>query len=325
MKVILQKDLYNRGQAIFDLSSKNRGIEYFLTDALDEMAMLHYHRQGISCFVIGAEKYSDDFYRSIAEGSSVIRYGVGYNAVPVDICRERNIKVAYTPGTLTRSVAEFTFALLQALVRNIPALDATVKAGEWKSVSGAELAGKTLAILGFGQIGQAVARIAKYGFSMKINAYDILTANKPDFADILSSDYPTVVHDADYISIHMATLPETKGFFNAQKIEQCKDGIFFINTAWGELVVEKDLFEALQSGKIAKAALDVFSKEPYHPDPSIDFRKLDNVILTPHCGSNTKEANNNMAEAVVANILAYFSNTDMVLIPPLRNEKYFIL
>ena len=117
MKVILQKNLYERGQIIFDKSSKDQHIEYFLTDAVDEEAMLHYHRQGIMCFVIGAEKYSDEFYQTIAEGSAVIRFGVGYNAVPVAICIERNIKVAYTPGTLTQSVAERTFALLLALAR----------------------------------------------------------------------------------------------------------------------------------------------------------------------------------------------------------------
>ena len=318
MKVILQKNLYERGQNIFDKSSKNHGVAYFLTDVLDETAMLHYHQQGVLCFVIGAEKYSDEFYQSIAKGSVVIRYGVGYNAVPIDICRERNIKVAYTPGTLTQSVAEHTFALLLALARDIPALDASVKAGEWKGTSGMELTGKTIAILGFGQIGQAVARIAKYGFAMKVNAYDIRTTNKPDFADMLSSDYPAVVSDADYVSIHLATLPETTGFFNAPRIKQCRDGVFFINTSRGELVVEKDLFEALQSGKIAKAALDVFNKEPYLPDLSIDFRKLNNMILTPHFGSNTKEANNRMAEAVVANILAYYNHTEMTLIPEMK-------
>ena len=318
MKVVLQKNLYERGQTIFDQSSKVHGIEYMLTDVLDETAMLQYHRQGIMCFVIGAEKYSDEFYQTIAENSAVIRFGIGYNAIPVNICRERNIKVAYTPGTLTQSVAEFTFALLLALARNIPALDASVKDGKWKGSSGLELAGKTLAILGFGQIGQAVARMAKYGFLMKVNAYDIQTANKPEFVDLLSSDYGVTVHDADFISMHMATLPETTGFFNTQRIKQCKNGVFFINTARGELVAEHDLFEALLSGKIAKAALDVFCKEPYNPDLSVDFRKLDNVLLTPHCGSNTREANNKMAEAVVANILAYFNHMEMALVPELK-------
>jgi D-3-phosphoglycerate dehydrogenase len=317
MKVILQKNLYERGQAVFDKSSKEQGIEYLTTDALDETAMLLYHRQGVSCFVIGAEKYSDTFYQAIAQGAAVIRFGVGYNAVPIAICRSRQINVAYTPGTLTQSVAEHTFALLLALARDIPALNASVKAGKWEGASGVELAGKTLTILGLGQIGQAVARIAKYGFSMKVNAYDICTTHQPDFVDLLSSDYAATVQDADFISMHMAALPETAGFFNARTIHPCKDGVFFINTARGELVAEKDLYEALQSGKIAKAALDVFGKEPYHPDSSTDFRKLNNVILSPHFGSNTKEANNKMAEAVVTNILAYYNHTEMTLIPEL--------
>ena len=315
MRVIIQKNLYDRGKVVFEASIKEYNIEYLVLNEMDEQAMLEYHQQGVSCFVIGTGKLSDNFYNSLSEGSAIIRYGVGYNSIPIDICLMRNIKVAYTPGTLTESVAEHTFALLLGLARNIPTLDNSIQTGKWEGLSGIELNGKTIAILGFGQIGQAVARIAKYGFSMKVKAFDIYLHQNQQLADVLSDNFANVACDADVVSLHMPAIPETMGFLNAERIDMCKDGVFIINTARGELVVEKDLFDALQSRKVAKAALDVFNKEPYNPDPGIDFRKLDNVLMSPHCGSNTKEANEKMAKVVVNNILAYKNGGEMILIP----------
>ena len=318
MKVIIQKDLFTRSSEVFSSAAKEHGIQFFQTDVLDEKAMLELHNEGTNCFVIGAEAYSREFYTSLHEGSAVIRYGVGYNAVPIDICKSRKIKVGYTPGTLTDSVAEHTFALLLAVARNIPVLHQSMKADIWKGITGMELKGKTIAIIGFGQIGQAVARIAKYGFGMRVNAYDILKINSSDLCDQSSDNFEEAVRDAHIISLHLATLPSTMGFINAKRIGRMKDGVIFMNSARGELVVEKDLFDALTSGKIAVAGLDVFANEPYHPSPEVDFRKLANVVLTPHCGSNTREACNRMAKMVVDNILAYYSGNKMVIVPELH-------
>lgn len=317
MKAIIQKDLFTRSSEVFSSAAKEHGIQFFQTEVLDEKAMLELHNEGTNCFVIGAEAYSREFYTSLQEGSAVIRYGVGYNAVPIDICKSRNIKVGYTPGTLTDSVAEDTFAMLLAVARNIPALHQSMKDCVWKGITGMELKGKTIAILGFGQIGQAVARIAKYGFGMRVNAFDILRITGSDLCDLSSDNFEEAVKDADIISLHMATLPSTMGFINAERISRMKDGVIFINTARGELVVEKDLFDALTAGKISAAGLDVFAKEPYHPSPEVDFRKLANVVLAPHCGSNTREASNRMAKMVVENILAYYSGNKMVIVPEL--------
>jgi len=315
MKVILQKDLYDRSREVFKEASEKYGIEYFITDILDEPSMIRFHEKGASCFVIGAEAYSKKFYESIAEGSAVIRYGVGYDEVPVEICKKRFIKVAYTPGTLTDSVAEHTIALLLGLMRNIPALHNSMKKGQWKGASGYELKNKTLAILGFGQIGQATARIAKNGFGMKINVFDKEPGFSSSLYDLYSINYQEVVCNADVISIHLKALPETIGFVNERRIRQMKDGAVLINTSRGEIIEEKDLFQALDNGKLAAAALDVFVDEPYNPKPETDFRQLNNVLLSPHCGSNTKEANDRMAELVIKNILAYYKKGTMNLIP----------
>lgn len=319
MKVVIQKDLLSRSEEVFSLAAKQNNIEFLITNVLDESAMLSFHNEGANCFVIGAENYSRSFYESIKPGSAVIRYGVGYNAIPIDICIKRDIAVGYTPGTLTDSVAEHTFAMMLAMNRNIVKLDASMKNNHWQGVTGMELKDKTLAVLGLGQIGKAVARIAKFGFGMKVSAFDVIPQIDSDFVDYYSNDFELVVKDADIITIHMAVMPSTKGFINRERIEMCKVGVQFINISRGDLVDEKALFEALKIKKISAAALDVFVNEPYVPTQEADFRKLDNVVLTPHCGSNTKEASNRMAKLVIKNILSYAQGNDMILIPELIN------
>ncbi len=319
MNVVLQKDLFLRSREVFLRASVEHDINFILTDVLDEDTMIAYHHaKGVDCFVIGAEAYSRRFYETLRQGSAVIRYGVGYNAVAIDICLKRNIKVGYTPGTLTDSVAEYTFALVMALNRHIAPLHSAMKKGVWNGVTGLELKGKTIAVLGFGQIGREVARIAKYGFGMRVHAFDVHVSVDSDLYDFYSNDFASVVRDADIVSIHMASVPATKNFISAERIEQCKEGVQFINTSRGDLVDERSLYIALKSKKISSAAIDVFVNEPYVPSERADFRDLDNVLLTPHCGSNTKEASKRMAELVVQNILAYRAGERMILIPELQ-------
>jgi len=317
MKVVIQEDLFQRSLEVFNNASLNYNIEFITTTVLDENKMLEHHKNGVKCFVIGAEAYSREFYGSLQEDSAVIRYGVGYNAVPVDICRQRNIKVGYTPGTLTDSVAEHTFALLLSIIRNIPALDQSVKNNEWKGLTGIELKNKTIAVIGYGKIGQTVAKIAKYGFGMKVFAFDCKNTTSDNVCDLYSNNFNEVVRSADVVSLHLGTNPSTKEYINNAKIDKMKDGVIFINTARGELINEVNLFEALTNGKIQAAGLDVFTKEPYKPNVKVDFRKLKNVVLTPHCGSNTSEASRRMAELVIENVKAYFAGTKMLLIPEL--------
>ncbi|MEA4935311.1 MAG: NAD(P)-dependent oxidoreductase [Paludibacter sp.] len=318
MNVVLQKDLFLRSNEVFLRASVEHDINFILTDVLDESVMIEHHAEGVNCFVIGAEAYSLHFYETLRQGSAIIRYGVGYNAVPIDVCMEREIKVGYTPGTLTDSVAEYTFALMMALNKHIAPLHSAMKQGVWYGMTGWELKGKTIAILGFGQIGREVARIAKYGFGMRVHAFDVHVSVDSDLCDFYSNDFATVVRDADIVSIHMASVPATKNFISAERIRQCKEGVQFINTSRGDLVDEKSLYNSLKSKKISSAAIDVFVNEPYVPSEGADFRDLDNVLLTPHCGSNTKEASKRMAELVVQNILAYRAGERMILIPELQ-------
>jgi D-3-phosphoglycerate dehydrogenase len=247
------------------------------------------------------------------------RFGVGYTSVPVDLCQERGLRVGYTPGVLEAAVAEHTMALMLALSRTVCTFDREMKAGKWNKIEGTELRGKTLALIGFGRIARETALMARHGFRMRIAAFGVRPVL--DAAGrALSNDYFTDLHScvaqADYVSLHLHDTPQTEGIVNEQFLKHMKPTAFLINTARGSLVNEVDLFQALENKKIAGAALDVFVKEPYQPTGP-DFRTLNNCILTPHCASNTVEANTRMAGICIANCvaLAKDKSAELVLIP----------
>lgn len=318
MKVIIQENIYQKAESVF----KGSNLEFIRFNLSEQERMVNAQLQtNAGCFIIGAEKYSLDFYEQIKEKSLVIRFGVGYDSVPLNICLKRNIYVAYTPNTLDDSVAELAIALLMSLIRNIPETHFNVKRGIWNGTTGLELKGKTLAILGFGKIGRRTARIGKYGFGMKINAFDLnLQDNKDNLADLYSDNYRECVTDADFVSIHMSVNKDNEGFFNKSKFDLMKKGVFLVNTARGKLINEPDLYDALVSGNIAGAALDVYNNEPYLPYPGKDLRTLPNVLLTSHIGSNTIEANARMAESCIKNVINYYNNQfqNISLVPEIR-------
>ncbi|HEY6167479.1 MAG TPA: phosphoglycerate dehydrogenase [Verrucomicrobiae bacterium] len=219
------------------------------------------------------------------------RAGVGVDNVDVDAATARGVVVMNTPGGNTITTAELTFFMLGALARKIPPAHASMAAGKWdrKLFQGAELFGKTLGVLGAGRIGTEVARRA-LAFGMRVLAFDpFLTDVRARQLGIEAVLEPDVIYrEADFITVHMPVTKETRGMINAASIAKMKPGVRIVNCARGEIVIEDDLLAALQSGKVGGAALDVFSVEPLpaeHP-----FRKLPNVILTPHLGASTEEA-----------------------------------
>ena len=181
-----------------------------------------------------------------------------------------------------------------------------MKAGQWNKIAGSELRGKTLALIGFGHIAKEVSKIAENGFSMKIVAYDIL----------LETNLDDCLKCADYVSLHLPDTPQTAGMVNAEFLSKMKPSAFLINTARGSLVDEAALFQTLEQQQIAGAALDVFVDEPYEPQ-GVDLRGLGNCILTPHCASNTVEANARMAKICIANCCAVANDQseELTLIP----------
>jgi D-3-phosphoglycerate dehydrogenase len=220
----------------------------------------------------------------------VARAGVGVDNVDVDAATRRGVVVANAPQSNVITAAEHTMALLLALARNVPQAHASLVGGRWDRAkySGVELNEKTLGILGFGRIGQLVAHRAR-GFGMKVIAFDAYLAEER-FRElgVERATSPAQVYAvADFVTVHLPKTKETEGFLDAAAFAQMKDGVRVLNVARGPLVVDDDLKAALDSGKIAGAALDVFRSEPVTDHPLFGYP---NVVVTPHLGASTAEA-----------------------------------
>jgi len=237
------------------------------------------------------------------------RAGVGVDNVNVEAATERGIVVMNTPGGNTISTAEHAFSLLLSLARKIPQAHASMAAGKWdrKSFEGTELCGKTLGIVGMGRIGGEVARRA-IAFGMNVVAYDpyLVQSRARSLQVELVDDLASLLTRADFITVHMPMTPETKNILNAKTLAQCKKGVRIVNCARGGLVEEAALLAALQSGQVGGAALDVYEKEP--PADDLPFRSLPNVVLTPHLGASTAEAQESVGVEIAHAISEYLVN-----------------
>ncbi|GHT32022.1 hypothetical protein FACS1894214_3700 [Planctomycetales bacterium] len=207
------------------------------------------------------------------------------------------------------------------LLRNVVKGDNAVRRGEFPSFSGFELGGKILLIVGAGEIGRNVARIARFGFGMKVFAAGSVSLEKlserlkilpekflnENGIERYSQDVDSLLPEADVVSIHLASTPQTYHFVSKSRIDLMKPSAVLINTARGAVVDEVAVFESLQTNRIAGVALDVFESEPYVPQtPDSDLRTLNNAVLTPHLASSSVEANRRMAESALKNVTLFF-------------------
>jgi D-3-phosphoglycerate dehydrogenase / 2-oxoglutarate reductase len=256
------------------------------------------------------------------------RAGVGVDNVDVPAATKRGIIVANAPQSNVVTAAEHTLALLLALARNVPQAHASLVAGRWdrSKYSGVELMDKTLGILGFGRIGQLVAQRAK-GFGMHVIAFDpFVGAERYRELGVEKAESSDDVYAvADFLTLHLPKTPETEGWFNAEAIAKCKDGVRVLNVARGPLIVDEDLQAGLDSGKVGGAALDVFRSEPITEHPLFGYP---NVVVTPHLGASTAEATDRAgyqaAEQVVA-ALTGGSVTTAVNVPAVAAEDLEVL
>jgi D-3-phosphoglycerate dehydrogenase / 2-oxoglutarate reductase len=234
------------------------------------------------------------------------RAGVGVDNVDVEAATQHGIVVMNTPGGNTITTAELTFTMLLSLARKVPQAHATMVAGKWdrKLFQGVELQGKTLGVLGFGRIGTEVAKRA-IAFGMRVVAYDpYLTEDRAKAIGAeFAADLDAVYRAADFITVHLPVTPETKHLLNAAAFAKMKPGVKIINCARGEIISEPDLIAALESNKVAGAALDVFAVEPLPADHP--YRKQPNLILTPHLGASTEEAQEKCGIEVAEVIAGY--------------------
>ncbi|MCC7511017.1 MAG: hypothetical protein DYG87_03180 [Anaerolineae bacterium CFX3] len=231
------------------------------------------------------------------------RAGVGVDNIDLAAAKSRGVTVVNAPVSTTLAVAELTFSLLLALAREIPRADASMKQGQWlkKELEGAELYGKTLGILGMGHIGSEVARRAR-AFGMNVLGYDpLLTPDEIRGRVAEPVDRDELLARSDFVSLHLPLLPETRGMFNAEQFARMKDGARIVCAARGGIIDEAALLAAIEAGKIAGAALDVFASEP---PGATDLVKHPRVIATPHVGAQTAEAQSRAAEDIAHEVLA---------------------
>lgn len=244
--------------------------------------------------VRSSTKVTKDVINAAGKLKIIGRAGVGLDNVDVDAASKKGIIVVNTPGGNTISTAEHTLSMMLALSRSIPQADASTKKGEWerKKFMGVELYGKTLGIVGLGRIGTEVAKRA-LSFDMKVLAYDpYLSADKAKELGIELVDLKTIFVQADYITVHTPLSEETKHMVSDKEFDIMKKGVRIINCARGGIIDEEALVKAIESGKVAGAAFDVYEEEP--PKNS-KLLKLDKVVLTPHLGASTEEAQMNVA------------------------------
>jgi D-3-phosphoglycerate dehydrogenase len=274
-----------------------------------------------------ATKLTADVLRHAQRLKVIGRAGVGVDNVDVEAATRKGIVVANAPESTVVSAAEHTLALLFALARHVPEAHAALKAGRWERsrFGGIELAGKTLGVLGFGRIGQQVARRA-LALEMRVVAYDPFVSRER-FRELGAErvESPDEVYaQADFITLHLPLTDETRGSIGRDAIARMRPGVRIVNAARGELVDEDALADALRDGVVAAAALDVFSREPYDGP----LLALDNVVVTPHLAASTAEAQDRAGVIVAEQVAAALEGglvTNAVNIPTLRAEDLEVL
>jgi phosphoglycerate dehydrogenase-like enzyme len=303
--VLVTAPEFLRAEATFRSMEKLRCVEAPSAEA-DLAAAIA--ATGARYVIAGSTKYRKELYAALPPGGVIARMGVGWDNIDLPQATAAGLVCTNTPNTLETSVAEHTMALVLAAARHLISLDHGLRDGEWAPRMGTELRGKTLAIVGCGHIGRAVARIASAGFGMRVvgcrRAGTAAGSGPMPGFDLVTDDVGVAVRDADFVTLHIPGTPENAQFINPARLAAFAEQAWLINTSRGAVVDEVALYDALTAGRIAGAALDVFAREPYVPvSPDKDLRTLSCVILTPHVSSNTADANRRMAERALGNIL----------------------
>jgi glyoxylate reductase len=261
-------------------------------------------KDGLICLL--TEKVNDELLQAAPKLRIAANVAVGFDNIDVAACTKRGVVATNTPGVLDETTADFAWTLLMAVARRLGEGDALARSGNWKGwdldqLVGTDVWGKTLGIAGFGRIGRAMARRAS-GFQMRVIYTDAVRAPAEVEKELRAEyrDMNELLAESDFISVHTPLLPETRGLFDASKFQRMKRTAFLINTSRGPVVDEAALVAALESEKIAGAALDVFEKEPIiHPG----LRRA-NVVLAPHIASASLETRTKMACMAAENVVA---------------------
>jgi len=306
-KVLVSDKLSVEGLEIF---KNTPGIEVDVITNLtpDELKGVIKDYDGLA--IRSATKVTSEIIESAEKLAVIGRAGIGVDNVDINAASKRGIVVMNTPGGNTITTGEHAIALMLSLARKIPQATASMKTGKWEKnkFMGNEVYNKTLGIIGIGRVGTIVADRA-LGLRMNVVAYDPFIS--PDAAEKMGISLVTLdelLKKSNFITVHTPSTKETKGIINAEAFAKMKKGVFIINCARGGIVSEKDLYDAIVSGKVAGAALDVFEEEPTKNTALIG---LENVICTPHLGASTDEAQVNVAIAIAEQIAAFLTKGEI--------------
>jgi len=255
--------------------------------------------------IVGWSNLTRDIIDSAKRLKMISIWATTCHYADLEAAKKRDVVVSHVPGYATEAVAEYTFALLLAAVRKLALADKHVRSGsfDWRPFGGRELAGKTLGVIGTGAIGCRVAEIGR-AFRMKTLGYDKYpNLKRAEEVGMKYADLSTLLKESDVVTLHVTLTPETKGLLGKKEIAAMKNGGVIINTSQGKVIDEKALFEALESGKLFFAGLDVLEEEP--PSRDNPLFKLDNVVLSPHIGFNTVEAEVRCTDTCIENIVRF--------------------
>ena len=306
LKVLATRPLFPAAQQILNASCD---VDYWTQPeriSKEELFRRITDKEGLVCLL--NDKVNEELLAAAPKLRIAANVAVGYDNIAVADCTKRGVAATNTPGVLDETTADFAWTLLMAVARRLGEGEALARSGEWKGwdldqLVGADVWGKTLGLVGFGRIGRAVARRAS-GFQMKVIYYDAVRAPL-DIERGYHAEYRdlnALLSEADFVSLHVPLLPETRGLFNTKTFSQMKPTSFLINTARGLVVDEEALVQALENKRIAGAALDVYEKEPLI-NPGL---KRPNVVLAPHIASASLETRTKMSCMAAENVVALF-------------------
>ncbi len=306
-RVLASRPLFPAAQQIL---SAHCEMEYWKQPeriSKDELFRRIKDKEGLICLL--TEQVNEELLRVAPKLRIVANVAVGFDNIDLQACTKRGVVATNTPGVLDETTADFAWTLMMAVARRLGEGEALARSGNWKGwdldqLVGTDVYGKTLGIVGFGRIGRAVARRAA-GFQIKVIYSDAVRAPQEVEKELKAEyrDFNALLAEADFVSVHVPLLAETRGLFDASRFHRMKPTAFLINTSRGPVVAEAALVHALESGKIAGAALDVYENEPLiHPG-----LKRPNVVLAPHLASASLETRTKMACIAAENVAAFFT------------------
>ncbi len=308
MKVLISDNLDEAGIKMFQ---QEEGFEVDVNIGLSPDELKASIGKYDALVIRSATQVTDELMKEATRLKVIGRAGIGLDNVDIPSASKKGIVVMNTPGGNVITAAEHSIALMLSLTRNIPMGTSSLKDGRWekKNLQGKELFNKILGVIGFGKIGSIVADRAR-GLKMQVVVYDpCVTPERIEKAGFKCVSLEELYKIADYITVHVPSLKETVGMINKEAFDKMKEGVMIINCARGGIIKENDLYEAMKSGKVDGAALDVFEVEPPGKSPLIG---MDRLVCTPHLGASTQEAQTNVAVAIAGQIIDYLKNGTII-------------